>query len=120
MKKYENFVIGKGELNNVIYNNMLSSMLMLISSADVYACAFFVCVFDALELHAEVFVVVSSSRDAIAIHPVKYKLRELEVAYFNSCKIFPHVHDEDIINSLGNGCQSWLRYVVIGFRLLAG
>ena len=52
MKKYENFVIGKGELNNVIYNNMLSSMLMLISSADVYACAFFVCVFDALELHA--------------------------------------------------------------------
>ena len=22
MKKYENFVIGKGELNNVIYNNL--------------------------------------------------------------------------------------------------
>lgn len=93
-------------------------VLVLISSGDIYARFVLIGILDTLELHSEVLVVVSLHGDAVGIHPVHDKLRQLDRAAADIRQVFPHVHDEEVVDSFSYGSLAVSGDVVVYLRFL--
>lgn len=91
---------------------------MLITSRDVDACATLISILDALEFHAQILVVIILTGNAVGIHPVQDELRQLYTPGTDICQLFPHVHDEDVVNGISDGLFTMFANEVIHFWLL--
>jgi len=95
------------------------TLLVFVTARNVDAGTFVVAVLDTLELHSQVLIVVALSGYAVRLHPVHDELGQGDGAAADICKLFPHVHDEDIVNGRGYGILASLGDVVVGGRFLA-
>lgn len=74
---------------------------MFVPSGDVHSPTA-VGILDALELHAQVLVVVALHRDAVGLHPVHNQAGQLHRTAAYVRQVLPQVHGEDVVYGLGH------------------
>lgn len=91
---------------------------MLVAARDVDSRLVFVGILNALELHAQVLVVVALHGDAVGLHPVHDQLRQLHAPGTYVSQVLPHLHDKEVVDGFSNSFLSVLGDVVEHLRLL--